>query len=127
MKTIRVLIPVLILLLAGCTKVKNDINEATEFDLTYSTEVAVPSTSISVTAPADFLTPEVVTDSEGKFAQNQTTKDRVRSVSLSKFTITADKGNLNYLKAVSVFIKAPGLSETLVATKETMPANASTV
>ena len=81
---------------SSCKKV----NEATEFDIDYSTFLTIPSTSITVTAPADFTTPEIPTNSSSRFASEKTTIELVSEVKLTKFNISNPTGNLDFLKSV---------------------------
>ena len=97
------------------------INEATEFTMNYSTEVTVPSSSISVTAPAEFTTPEIPTQSSSRFTAEKTAQDLIESVTMSKFNFSTPKGNLDYIKSFSVYISANGVNELLVASKAEVP------
>jgi hypothetical protein len=103
---------------SGCRKV----NEATEFDIQYATTVNVPKGSVKIDTTVDFTTPEVPTESSSYFANNQTAEDLIEEVALTRFVITSQSGgNLDYLKSLSVYIKAPNLNDLLVATKSNIP------
>ncbi len=102
------------------------INEATEFDIDYSTVVSIPSTSISVTAPADFTTPEIPTNSSSRFASEKTTIELVSEVKLTKFNISNPTGNLDFLKSITIYIKSSA-GEVSVATKTNIPKGVSSV
>jgi len=66
-----ILLCVLSVLAAGFVSCRK-INEATQFNLTYSTSLAVPSASIVVSTTQDFVTDEMATGIAEKFKQNGT-------------------------------------------------------
>ncbi len=107
---------------SSCKKV----NEATEFDIDYSTFLTIPSTSITVTAPADFTTPEIPTNSSSRFASEKTTIELVSEVKLTKFNISNPTGNLDFLKSLTIFLKSSA-GEVSVATKTNIPKGVSSV
>src|SRR5688500_12054758 len=98
------LVSVLMLGLCACEKTKEDINKATEFDINYSTQVSIPSTSLNITAPADFTSPEIPTESAAKFADNSTTKDLIDEIKLSKLQISNPSGNLDFLNSMTIYL-----------------------
>ncbi len=110
-----------LLLISSCKKTKDNINEATEFDINYSTTLPIPSTSVSVNVPADFTTPEISTESSSRFATEKTTKELVDEIKMTKFDISTSSGNLNFLKSLTIYIKSSGLADVAVATKTTIP------
>jgi len=114
--------------LFSCQKAKDDINKATEFDMSYSVDVPVPSNpNYTVTTPIDVSTPEISTGSAGRFTSENTTKDLITEIKLTKFNISNASGNLNFLKSISIYLKTASKGETLVAVKSTIPANATSV
>jgi hypothetical protein len=118
-------IPLCALMMAGtgCQKV----NEATEFDISYTTQITVPAASVTVNAPVDFVTPEVSTETASKFAENKTTRDLIDEIVLTKFVITSQTGNLDYLKSLNIYIRATGLTDLLIATKSNIPAGSKSI
>lgn len=114
--------------LFSCEKAKDDINDATEFDMNYSLDVPIPSnTNYTVTTPVDVSTPEISTGSAGRFSSEKTTKDLISEIKLTKFNISNSSGNLNFLKEISIYLKTSGKGETLVARKKDIPANTSSI
>lgn len=109
------------LLLSSCKKTKDNVNEATEFDINYTTNLVIPSTSVSVNVPVDFTTPEISTQSSSRFATEKTTKELVDEIKMTKFDISTSSGNLNFLKSLTIYIKSAGLTEMSVATKTVIP------
>jgi hypothetical protein len=122
-----VTLPLVVALGFSCGKTKEKVNEATEFDMDYSTQLSIPSTSITVTAPADFTTPEISTESAPRFTQEKTTQDLIDEVKLTKFDISNPNGNLDYLKAITVFIKSGNLGEVQIASKSNIPAGTKSI
>lgn len=107
--------------ICSCEKTKDTINEATEFNIDYSTSLSIPSTSVSVSVPADFTTPEISTQSVSKFASEKTTQDLIDEIKLTRFNISNPSGNLDFLDSVSIYIKTGSVGDILVATKSKIP------
>ncbi|MDI1353924.1 MAG: hypothetical protein PSX36_03350 [bacterium] len=113
--------------ISSCQKTKNSINEATEFTINYTTTVAIPSSSISVTAPADFTSPQIPTTSSSRFAAEKTTQELIDEIKMTTFNLSNPNGNLNFLKSITIFIKTAGLPDVQVATKTNIPQGATSV
>src|SRR6187402_73692 len=96
-----------ILLLCFCKKEKEQINEATEFSIDYSATLPIPSSSVSVNAPVEFTSPDIPTTSTTRFAAEKTTKELINEIKLTKFNISTNTGNLDFLKSISISILAP--------------------
>src|SRR5690606_10478114 len=82
----------------GCKKV----NEATEFDIHYSSQITLPASGITVNAPVDFFTPDVPTDITSKLSSNETARDLIEEIVLTKFRVVNQSGNLDFLKSISI-------------------------
>jgi hypothetical protein len=108
-------------------KTKDQVNQATEFDISYSTSLSVPSNTMSLNVPIDFTTPDVPTQSNQKFLDNKTAAELVDEIKFTKFNISAGGGNLDFLKSLSIYVKASGVGEQLVATKNPVPTGASSI
>jgi hypothetical protein len=128
-KTAGILVAALIVLgITSCKKTKDDINKATEFDMTYASEFTIPSSpSYTATTPVDFNSPDIPTQSSSKFAAEETTKDLIEEIKLTKFTISNPSGNLNFVSSIAIYIKTSGLGDVLVASKSNIPQNVSSV
>lgn len=121
--------------MTSCQKAKEEVNNATEFDMNYSAEFTIPSTTLTppggapsnTTQPIDFNTPEISTESAGRFSSESTSKDLVEEIKMTKFTISNSAGNLNYLKSFSIYLKTSGMGDVLVASKTDIPQNTSSV
>jgi hypothetical protein len=108
--------------ISSCQKTKEKINELTEFDLTYSTTQAVPANTLAINVPVDFTTPNVPTESATKFANQNTAQSLISEIKFTNFNISVNSGNLDFLKTVSIYIKAAGVGEQLIGTKAVVPA-----
>jgi len=93
----------------------------TEFDIDYTSTVTIPATSITVNAPATFDSPEIPTESKEKFASKKTVKDYVEEIKMTRFNLSVDNGNLDFLKSLKIYLKTAGQTEVLVATKTVIP------
>ena len=121
--------------ITSCEKTKEDINKATEFDMNYSTEFTIPSSTLTVpggapsatTQPIDFNTPEISTASANRFTSESTTKDLIEEIKMTKFNISNPGGNLNYLKSFTIYLKTSNLGDVAVASKTVVPQNVSTL
>ena len=112
----------------SCKKTKETVNEATVFNIDYTSEVNVPTSgTVAATVPVELYSPEIPTTSQNKFAAEKTTQDLIEEIKMTKFNITALNGNLDFLKSITIFIKAPGLTDVQVATKSNIPAGVNTV
>jgi hypothetical protein len=111
----------------SCQKTKDKVNDAVEFDINYTTTQSIPSSSVSASVPLEFYTPEIPTNSSSTFASYNTSQEVIDKIIMTKFQITNQTGNLNFLKSISVYIKATGVNEVLVATKSSIPAGSTTV
>lgn len=100
-------------------------NKATEFDIDYTTNVTIPSTSVTVNVPADFTSPDINTDSKNKFSSQKTVQSLVDEIKMTRFNLSVANGDLNFLKSLNIYLKTSGLGDILVATKTVIPQNVS--
>lgn len=104
----------------SCKKTKEKVDELTEFDINYTTNLTVPSHTLATNVPVDFTTPDISTNSNNKFLENNTTRDLVSEIKLTKYNISVATGNLDFLKSLSIYIKSTS-GETLIGTKSNIP------
>jgi hypothetical protein len=114
-------------ILWACQKTKDQVNEATEFTIDYSTTLSLPASSVIVNSPVDFSTPDIPTTSSTRFASEKTTKELIDEIVLSKFNISTTGANLNFLKSLTISIKASGLPDLAVASKTLIPSGVTSV
>lgn len=107
--------------LLSCDK----IDDLTKFDLDYTTQYTIASGAI-LDVPFDVLTPEVTTQSESEFENNDTRKDLIESIKLKTLTLnlrTPASGDFDFLNEITIFIKADGLPEQVIASASDIPEN----
>jgi len=105
---------------------KKEVNKLTEFDINYTTNLSIPSNSITVTTPTtqvEFTTPNIPTQQSSKFSAENTAQNLIDEIKLTKFDVTASGtgANLNFLKSLTIYIKASNVGEQIVASKTTIP------
>jgi len=132
MKKIINLLLVVSLVIFGlsCKKTKEKVDELTEFDMSYSYNLTIPSTSIAptnTTVPVSFTTPDIATNSSSTFSNHKTVADKVSEIKLTNFKISTTGTNLDYLKSLTVYIQAAGQTETQLASKTIVPSGVTSV
>lgn len=101
--------------ITGCSK----LDELTKFNIDYDTEVTIPS-STGINLPFDIFTPDTETNSENKFESNDTRKDLIEEIKLTKLQleVTSPSGaDFSFLESIEVYISAEGLDEIKIASK----------
>ena len=121
----------LISLAVSCKK-KDEANKLTEFDINYSTNLTIPSSSITVstgTNSVEFTTPNVPTQQSSKFSAEGTAQSLIDEIKMTKFNISVSGtgANLDFLKSLTVYIKAANVGEQIIATKSNIPAGVTSV
>ena len=112
---------VILLSQSSCKKTKETVDELTEFDISYTTNFTVASTSVVVNTPADFTTPDIPTNTSSSYPNNKTAVSLIDQVKLTKFNVTADSSNFDYLKSLTIFIQGSGMPEVQIATNTLIP------
>lgn len=95
------------------------LDKLTTFHLEYKSAVTVPANSV-INLPLSLASPDITTNYQSNFENNNTNKDLIEEIKLDKMNITvkAPQGtNLDFLKSVEVYISAEGLDEIRVASK----------
>lgn len=121
MKKINLGLMALLVLLMGCEK----IDSLTKFNIEYD-ETVVFSSSTGLNLPFNLITPDMETNSESTFASNDTRKELIEEIILTKLDLTLTSptnGDLGFLKSIEIYITADGLSDVKVAWKDNIPSN----
>ncbi|MFM1874788.1 MAG: hypothetical protein RL266_525 [Bacteroidota bacterium] len=108
--------------LSGCKL----IDELRTFNLNYTVDFTVPSTTI-IDLPLNLPTPSVTTNSEQRFENEGVESAWIESVKLIGLTctITAPAGeDFSFLESISIYMNATGQPEVLIANLEPVPATA---
>lgn len=108
-------------LLTGCSK----IDELTKFNMDYNQSVTIPS-SAGINLPFDLFTPDTETNSSSEFEVNDTRKDLIEEIKLTKLELiikTPNDADFSFLKSIEVYISAEGLDEIKIANYDDVPEN----
>lgn len=122
MKNTFILALVILTTISGCKKV----DKLTQFDMEFNETVVIPSTA-GVNLPFNLFTPDIQSNSESTFAVNDTRKDLVETIRLTRLDLTVtspSNGDFSFLKSVEIFISAEGLAEEKIAWKNNIPSDA---
>ena len=112
-----------IVALLSCEKA----DELTTFNMDFENEVEIPPTT-GINLPIDLFTPDITTNSESTFESNNTAKNLIEEIKLSKLTLTLtspQNADFSFLESVEVYIKADGLNEVKIAESTNVPQSAS--
>gem|GEM_PF-807972 len=111
-----------ILLAIGCNKIKSLTNISVDVPFNESlTLSALPDTNITIPShgyPLSLPKISVTTNSQQYISQNNTSSDKVNSVTLKSITMQVTNptnGNFNFLDTIKIFISADSLPEQLLA------------
>jgi hypothetical protein len=121
MKKTLLILPVMLLFILGC----NFIDKLTHFNMEYNQTVTIPA-AIDINLPVNTEIPDVETNSEATFSVNNTHKDLIEEVLLSKLelAITAPTdGDFTFLKSIAIYMSADSLDEIKIAWQDSIPSN----
>lgn len=119
----RKLINVFIILISftGC----NEVDKLLTFNIKNETEITIPAAA-NINTPLNIPTPDIKTNSEDQFKNNNTKKDLVKDVKLTSMSllITEPEGKtFSFLKSIIIYISADGVTEKKIAYKENIHSN----
>lgn len=127
MKTIKIASIIVVALIAiGCHKSEEILDSLTTFYYDPNYTIDVPATPIVASFPVDFLTPEMSTESDVAYSNNNTRRDLVKTIELTQLDLAVkspEGGTLSFLKSVTIYVRAEGLPEVKIASKEQVPDN----
>ncbi|WP_289038485.1 hypothetical protein [uncultured Zobellia sp.] len=101
------------------------LDELTKFDLDYNSQVTIPS-SAGIDLPFDMFTPDMETNSDSQFEVNDTRKDLIEEIKLTKLELeitSPDDSDFSFLESIEIYISAEGLDEIMIASKEEVDEN----
>lgn len=113
MKPQFILLSLSFLLLFNCSIV----DELTKFDIDYETSYTLNPVPI-VGVPISLFTPDIETNSDTTFENNNTNKDLIESIKLKKLSISIpspETGNFNFLKEIRIYLSTENVEEIEVA------------
>ena len=103
----------------------DEVDKLLTFNIKNEMEFVIPAT-VGVNTPFPIPTPDIETNSQQEFENNNTKKDLVKDVKLTSLSleITSPSGKtFSFLKSINLYIKADGLAEKKLAYLESIPAN----
>lgn len=114
---------------------KEEANKLTEFDINYSTNLTIPSASMTVSNPTvtpitvEFTTPNVPTKQSSTFSAQKTAQNLVDEIKMTKFDISVSGAgaNLDFLKSLTIYVKASNVGEQVIASKSNIPSGLTAV
>ncbi|MBT2162687.1 hypothetical protein [Zobellia barbeyronii] len=107
--------------LVSCDK----LDELTKFNLDYKSQVTIPASAV-IDLPFDMFTPDMETNSDSQFEVNDTRKDLIEEIKLTKLQLeitSPDDSDFSFLESLEVYISADGLDEIMIASKEVVDEN----
>lgn len=100
------------------------------FEISDSTTTTVEADILPFSLPVELPTPDVTTNSENEFAQNNTNINLVKEIILKELELTitspSDK-TFSFLKSIEIYISADGEEETKLAWKDNIDSNAKSI
>lgn len=117
---------------------KKEVDKLTEFNIDYTTNLTIPSSSMTVSnpsvtpTPVEFTTPNIPTQQATKFSEAGTSANLIDKIVMTRFNISAigtgtNTANLDYLNSITIYIKTAGLGEALIASKSNIPDGISSI
>lgn len=113
------------LLLAGC----EEVDDLLTFHVHDQTMIRIANT-MSVGLPLDVPTPDVSSDSQQQYKNNNTRADLVKDVKLEELALTIKEPSgktFSFLKSIRIFISTNGSDEIELASLNDVAANTSTI
>ena len=110
----------IVLFMVSCKK----MHKLTQFNMEY-VEVVTIQSSTGINLPFNIYTPDVQSNSETKFDNNNTKKKYIEHIELTDLDLTIQSpagGDFSFLKSIEIYLSAPGLSEIKVAWNDNVPA-----
>ena len=91
----------------------------------YDESIVIPS-STGINLPFNIITPDIETDSKSSFEVENTNKDLIEKINLSRFQLiitSPNNGDFKFLNSISAFISADNLPEVKMAWKDSISEN----
>ncbi len=119
MKKILLLISVILLTYSSC----KEIDKLTHFYMDYTSNITVQSTFV-IDIPFNVWTPNITTNSEETFANNETRTDLIEKIILTELRmsiISPESQSFDFLKSIEIYISAEGVEEKKIAWHDNVP------
>ncbi|RTE54457.1 hypothetical protein EHW67_04640 [Arenibacter aquaticus] len=109
-------------LFSSCDK----LDELTKFEMDFNQRVVIPSSS-GIDLPFDVYTPETETNSSSEFEVNDTRKDLIEEIVLTKLSLfvnSPEGEDFSFLESIVVYMSAEDLPEIEIAWNNEVAATA---
>jgi len=100
------------------------------FDISDSTTTTIDANILPFQLPVELPTPDVTTNSENEFAQNDTKVELVKEIILKKLVLTITSPNdktFSFLKSIEIYISADGEDEMKLAWNNDVQSDAKSI
>jgi len=100
-----------------------EIDKLTHFYLEYNSNITIDPT-LFIDIPFDIWTPNIPTNSETEFENNNTRTDLIEEIVLTEMEmkiISPDSQSFDFLKSIEIFISADSLNEKKIAWYDDIP------
>lgn len=107
------------------TSCEDELDKLTMFNVSNSTTFSIPATTI-INTPLAINTPEIESNSNNDFSNNNSRKDLIESAKLTQLRLRVDapnNGDFDFLNEIELFIDADGVEETLLASLKNISTN----
>jgi len=94
-----------------------EIDKLTHFNMDFTSSITIDPTFI-IDIPIDVWTPDIPTNSETTFENNDTRTDLIEQINLTQMNMTiisTDTQSFDFLKTIEIYINADGVEEKKMA------------
>lgn len=106
------------------------VDELLTFELNHSTEVTVKGSVVPFEPPTNMPTPDITTNAEQSFENNNTRKDLIKDIKLKSLDISVQappEKTLSFLKEIYIYISTDSHGELLIAENTDIPKDVKSV
>lgn len=122
MKRIKTLQTLIVLIAFSC----NEVDDLLTFAINDRTSITVASNASPITLPIDIPTPDVTTNSEQQYKNNNTAASLVKDVRLDELKLTITNPptrTFSFLKSIRIYISSDQSGELELASAENIASN----
>ncbi|MCF8219266.1 MAG: hypothetical protein K9I29_03605 [Bacteroidales bacterium] len=126
MKKIGILLLLVMFFIGSCDK----IDELLTFEINHSTEVTIENNITPFDPPVSMPTPDITTNSEQSFENNNTSKDKVKDIKLKELDLSIQDPpdeDFSFLKEIYVYMSTDSTDEIQVASRTDIPEDAQSI
>ncbi len=119
MKKASLFLLILLLSVYSC----KEVDKLTHFNMSYTSNTTIPAT-FGIDIPIDIWTPNIPTNSETEFESNNTAKNLIEEIVLTKMTLTITNpadASFDFLKKIEIYISTDDVAEKKIAWMDDIP------